>query len=334
MWGAWSFVAPRLRTETERTETYTLTSYLAKRFEGAGSLIPLVSGLASLLFFAVYVAAGFLGIGILFETLLGTDRLLGIGIAIAIVALYTSVGGFYSICWVDLWQALFLLLAILLVPLVLIFGPRGETLLHSISLFPTEVGSKSQELLSGLFLMLGWGLGYFGQGHILSKFMGIESASKLSKSKWVGLSWQTICLIAATLIGLLAQGYFLSPLHNPELAFVDIVVSLFPPFIAGLVLCAVLAATISTIDSQVIVLVSILSEDFYHRFLRKSASQREVVVTSRLATLGVCAISFWIAARQSSTIMNLVMYAWSGLDQRIFNLSRTCPIRIPCCQAA
>lgn len=313
MWATWRFVAPKLRVETEKTQTCTLTSYLSRRFESSHHALPIAGVLANLFFFSVYVASGFVGMGVLFETFLGINHLFGVGIAVVVVAAYTVIGGFYSVCWVDFFQALFLLGALVIVPVaMLLFGNLN---LSAIDLFPASSAgvSTTTQTIQGIALLFGWGLGYFGQGHILSKFMGIGIPEHLRKSKVVGLSWQAICLIAATLVGLLAQGFFASPINNSELVFVQVVAAFFPPFLAGLILCGILAATISTIDSQVILLTSILSEDLYHRFFRKQASQREIVRVSRLGSLLVCTISFAIAATNNLSIMSLVSYAWSGL---------------------
>jgi sodium/proline symporter len=315
MWANWQFVAPKLREETERTGSLTLAAYFSRRFGDEKGVLRTVGALLSLLFFAVYVAAGLVGIGYVVESVLGFDRVLGMGVGLAVVVIYTYVGGYYSIGWVDLWQALFLMAMIVLVPIMayLKTGPIGPTLEGlgiSASLYP-QGGWKT--LMQIIFLSFGWGLGYFGQIHILSKFMGIKHPEELRKSKWIGIGWQVICLGAATAVGLVGIAWFNGGLENTELVFVQMVKGLFHPFFGTLILCGVLAATISTMDSQLLVLVSILVEDIYHRFIRKHATEKQALNASRISLVGVALVAFAIAAFSKATLMDTVKYSWSGL---------------------
>ncbi|MGH2611507.1 MAG: sodium:solute symporter family transporter, partial [Rhabdochlamydiaceae bacterium] len=162
-------------------------------------------------------------------------------------------------------------------------------------------------------MTFGWGLGYFGQPHIVTKFMGIRNVSEIPKAKWVGMSWMTLSLGAATLVGLVAIPFFNETLKNPEEAFIKMVQASFPSFIVGFVLCAILAATINAMSSQVLVLTSSLAEDFYKRFFRLHAPSKELLIISRLGVLLVGIIAFFIAFGKTHTIYNLVLYAWSGI---------------------
>ena len=309
MWLLWTFIAPRLRVETERTGSLTLNAYFAARFGDERGWLRSVSAALSILYFTFYVAAGLVGIGYLFESVLGFDRVLGMSVGIFVVMVYTTVGGFYSIAWVDTWQALFLLAMIVLVPILALvdLGGFGQLQLYGRSWSPAPTVSNV------VYGVLGWGLAYFGQPHILTKFMGIKRPEDLRKSKYVGLSWQFVCLVAATLVGFLGIAFFHGYLDNDELVFVLMVKQLFHPFIGGLVLSGVLAATISTMDSQILVLVSTLSQDVYHRFFSKRASGKEMVWVSRLCVVLVCVLAYIAALFSHQNVLTLVLYSWAGL---------------------
>lgn len=316
MFASWQFVAPRLRRETERFQSVTLAGYFHLRFEDRSGALKAIGALLSLLFFTVYVAAGLVGIGYLFETVMGLPAMLGMSIGILVVILYTSVGGFVSICWIDLFQGIFLLAVIIAVPLFAIqhiggwgaFAKGMASSSLSWSLFPS-VGSFGKALL----ISLGWGLGYFGQTHILTKFMGIQDVREIPKSKYLGMSWQALCFFGATLVGMVGLLYFPSGLANSELVFVLMVKGLFHPFMAGVILCAILAATISTMDSQIIVLTSVCSVDLYQHLFRPKASAREALWSSRISVIFIACVSYIIAVWSGKNVEDLVFYSWSGL---------------------
>jgi Na+/proline symporter len=162
-------------------------------------------------------------------------------------------------------------------------------------------------------MVAGWGLGYFGQPHIVTKFMGIKNVHQISKSKWIGMSWMVISLTAATLVGLVGIAYFMTGLSDPELVFIEMVKENFHPFLIGMILCAVLAATINAMSSQVLVLSSNLTEDFYKKLFRKNASSKELLIVSRAGVILVALVAFCISYIKPSSIYTLVLYAWSGL---------------------
>jgi sodium/proline symporter len=316
----WQFIAPRLRTETEKYGSMTLSHYFENRFQDKTGILRTISAAPLLLFFAVYVSSGLVGMGYLFETVFDINYTVGISAALCVIILYVFVGGFATICWIDLFQGLFLLAMIILVPMYtfsLVGGAEGISSAVaerglSLSIFPQGTHPLSS-FMQILLLSLGWGLGYFGQPHILSKFMGIRHVSEMHKSKYVGISWQILSMAAATFVGIIAIAYFRNGIESPQFAFVLIVKQLFHPFVAGMILCGILAATISTMDSQILILASVLSEDFYHRFFRKKSSQKEIVWTSRIAVVIIAIIAYMIAISTESTINALVQYGWSGL---------------------
>lgn len=316
MFANWHFIAPKLRVETERYNAYTLSTYFSKRYNDTSGVIRVLSSLMLLIFLTFYLAAGMISVGILFEKLFQFDYLLGILIATAVMIGYTFIGGFVSVAWVDLFQAIFLLIAILIVPIVAFCNISGfdaildaaKTSNISMNLLPDSF----KDILGGLF---GWGLGYFGMPHIITKFMGIKDPKELKKSKYLGISWQILAVFGAAFVGLIAIPFFQNghTLHDPQLIFVQMVDILFHPFFAGLVLCGVLAATISTMDSQILVTASTITEDLYKQLFRKHASSRQEVIVFRLAVLIVSLVAFWIATSRSKTIMETVYFAWAGL---------------------
>ena len=314
----WQWIAPKIRRLTEETQTLTLSSFFEHRLEDKTGRIRLFSAGICFLFYTIYIAAGLIGLGILAQSLLGVSYTLGVLLGIAIVVSYVLIGGFITLAWLDLFQGLFLLIVILVVPCILLPKVGGISGIHSImqikdlpfSLFPSM---KSLTLLQIISLSLGWGLGYFGQPHIITKFMGIRDVKKISKSKWVGMSWMVLSLLAATFVGFIALGFFPNGIDNPEMIFIEMVKQSFSPFLIGIILCAIIAAIINVMSSQMLVLSSILSEDFYKQFFHRNASDKKLLFISRMGILGVAFIALGIAYINPGSIFSLVEYAWSGL---------------------
>jgi len=319
MFLTWQFVAKKLRTLTEQYDSCTLSTFFERRFNDTSGTIRTVTALMSVIFLSCYLAAGLIGMGILFESVFGIDYYVGMTLATIVVITYTFSGGFITVAWTDLFQALFLLAMIIIVPSVaymkLANGAQSiesSALAKQINLHIMPTVSKDS-ILTILFLVFGWGLGYFGQPHIITKFMGIRKAEELTKSKYVGMTWMVITLTAATFVGLVGIAYFHDQLAKPELVFVEMVKSLFHPLIGGFILCGIIAASISTMDSQILVCSSVLSEDFYKHIVRKNASPLELLRVTRGAVIVVALLALFIAFRKSATVMDSVSYAWSGL---------------------
>jgi sodium/proline symporter len=314
----WQLVAPRLRSMTESYNCYTLSSFFEKRFKDNSGAIRVISALVMVIFLTHYLSAGLIAMGNLFESLFGLDYFIGLSIAMFVVVIYTFVGGFTTVAWTDLFQGVFLLVMILLVPFMAFTKIDGW---HQIA----EVASKQGISLSlvpetnfdSIFtifsLALGWGLGYFGMPHIITKFMGIKNVSEMHKSKWLGMSWQLIALVAATLVGLVGIAFFPGSLDKPELVFVEMVKELFHPFLAGIILCAIIAANLSTMDSQILVCGSMMSEDLYVPLHHKPPSDRKVLWFSKLSVVFISIVALVLAFNRSSTVLDTVLYSWSGL---------------------
>ena len=314
----WHFIAPKIRTATEQVESLTLSSYFEARFADKSGNIRLVSAAMSLLFFTFYITSGLQGMGVLVESLFNLDYSVGISIGLSIVVIYVFMGGYRTVAWIDLFQGFFLLGVIAIIPAYLITSFGGmDPIMQAVkaknlstSLFPNYSLSTFWSIA---MTAAGWGLGYFGQPHIITKFMGIRRVEDMSKAKYLGISWQVIALGSATLVGLLGIYVFPQGLVDPEQVILKIVKTTLAPFVAGLVLCAILAATTNVMAAQILVVASNLSEDFYKRLFRRHASSNELLWVSRCSVIFISIIAFVIAFFRISTIYELVQYSWSGL---------------------
>lgn len=314
----WQFVAPRIRVLSEKTNTLTFFSFLEKQFDDRTGTLRIFTALVCFVFYTIYISAGLVGLGLLTESLFNIPYHWAILISILIALPYVMIGGYRTLASIDLFQGIFLMLMIVFVPFFLfnkIGGLEGiATAAHSqnisLSLLP-DFSTKT--VLSAILVMLGWGLGYFGQPTIITKFMGIRNAHEIPKSKMVGMSWMLISLAAATFVGLVGLAFFQGNLKNSEMIFIDLVKQSFHPFLIGLILCAVFAASINVMSSQMLVLSSTFSEDIYKRIIQPNASSARLLLVSRLGIVAVSMIAFAIAYFRISSIYSLVLYAWSGL---------------------
>lgn len=319
MFCTWQFVSKRLRVMTEKYDCCTLSSFFEKRFGDNAGTIRWLTALMTVFFLSGYLAAGLTGMGLLFESVFQIDYALGMTVATVVVLIYTFLGGFVAVAWTDLFQAIFLLAMIFLVPIKAFMSLPGgvssiltaaEYSTISLNLIPD---TSIETIYTIVLLTFGWGLGYFGQPHIITKFMGIKNPDELHKSKYIGLSWMVLVFIAAMAVGLVGLAYFETPLEEPQLVFIEMVKELFSPLTGGFVLCGVLSATITTMGSQILVCASVVSQDLYAGFFRKEASQKELLWITRLAVFVVSVTSLGIALERSSNVLEAVSYAWSGL---------------------
>lgn len=314
----WQFIAPGLRRQTEKYDSATLATFFERRFGDRTGIIRNVSAVVILFFMTYYLSSGLVATGRLFESLFAINYYIGITVAIFIVISYVLVGGFISVAWTDFVQGIFLLAMIMLVPIVAFFHIDGIASIlaaaHAKGVPLTFFPDFSFRSYFAIFsLLAGWGLGYFGQPHILTKFMGIQHPSELKKSKYLGMSWQILAISSAAAVGFIGMAFFPNGLEKPEMVFVEMTTLLFAPFVAAFIICGIFSANMSTMDSQLLVCATVLSEDFYRHVLNKKASSKEMVYASRVGVLLVAFIAFFLAWGQSATIMSIVEYAWSGL---------------------
>ena len=266
----WHFVSQRLRNYTEvANNSLTMPDYLKNRFHDDQNLIRIISAVFILVFFLIYTSSGFVSGGKLFESVFGMDYFSALLLSAGVVVVYTFLGGFMAVCWTDFIQGCMMFLAIVLVPVVgmIAFGGGEAVMTRLADTAPNlldMVPDTSTTGIIGIISALAWGVGYFGQPHILVRFMAIGDPAELKKSKHIAMTWVVISLAAAVLVGLVGKVVVTTPLTGADSEKVFLVMSgqLFPPFATGLILSAVLAAVMSTASSQLLVTASAISKDF------------------------------------------------------------------------
>ncbi len=311
----WLFVAGRLRVFTARLDNaITIPDYLSRRFNDSSGLIRLVSALIILIFFTLYIASGLVAGAVLFENAFGMSYETALFLGSAVIVAYTFLGGFNAVSWTDFIQGLLMLCALLMVPLLVIYQLGGwgstMTLIENKQAWYLDPFHEMNTL--AIFSLLTWGLGYFGQPHILARFMSIKHVSAVPVARRINITWMILALLGALLTGFVGIAYFNSPLDNPETVFIVFTQTLFNPWIAGVLLAAILAAIMSTIDSQILVCSSTLTEDLYYSFIKKDASQTELVWVGRGTVILVAIVSIIMAMNPENSILDLVAYAWAG----------------------
>lgn len=329
----WILISTRLRRYTIRAnDSVTLPTYFENRFHDKKKILMLISSITIVIFFLVYCASALAAGGQLFESVFGIDYKIALTIGALVILVYTFLGGFMAVCTTDFLQGTLMLVAILAVPiLALMFMNReGLTIAAGLAAEGNNVNSANflnlmmykdnpngiVNIISGL----GWGLGYFGMPHILVRFMAVKSEKELSKSKWVAIIWVALSLFFACFIGVIGRAYLQSALveGGSEKIFIEMIKQVFTveinaPLIAGIFLCGILAAIMSTADSQLLVSASSMAEDIYKGVIDKKASDKKVLLISRITVFVVAIIAYIIALNPNNTIMGLVSNAWAGL---------------------
>ena len=315
-------VAGRLRVHTEiQNNALTLPDYFSNRFNDHKKILRVVSAFVILIFFAIYCASGMVAGARLFESMF--DMSYGTALWISAIATisYVFIGGFLAVSWTDTIQATLMIFALLLTPIVTILS-LGDTaqIAHSLEMARPHATSLFENLsFIGIISLLAWGLGYFGQPHILVRFMAADSVKSIPNARRIGMTWMTLCLGGAVAAGFFGIAYFQQypelagiVTANPETVFMELTKILFNPWVAGIVLAAILAAIMSTLSCQLLVCSSTLTEDFYKSFLRKNASQKELVWVGRFMVLMIALLAIYMAGNPDSKVLGLVAYAWAG----------------------
>ena len=312
----WLFVAKPLRIYSEHANnSITLPDYFENRFSDKSRILRVISALVILLFFTFYTASGLVGGAILFENSFGLDYSVALVAGTIIIVCYTFIGGFLAVVWTDAIQAILMLLALVIAPIAVItIGGGASAVIDRMQLVNPESTSLFSQLSFMSFIsLIAWGLGYFGQPHILSRFMAVENPAKLVSARRIAMSWMSIVLLGSIATGLAGIAYFAdAPLDNPEPVFIVLSQSLFNPWVAGIITAAILSAIMSTIDSQLLVSSSVISEDFYRAFVRPKASEKELLLVSRAAVILIAVLALIIASDRQSGVLDLVSYAWAG----------------------
>ncbi|MFT3663125.1 MAG: sodium/proline symporter PutP [Gordonia sp. (in: high G+C Gram-positive bacteria)] len=322
-WLNWTFIAPRLRSYTEVAgDAITIPSFFGKRLHDETNIVRIVCGVVILVFFTFYISSGMVASGKFAESAFGFDYLWGMLLVAAITMLYTLFGGFLGASLTDVAQGLLVVVALLAVPImgIIDLGGLGATVDGIQAVDPERLSLFAGGSVLAVVSALAWGLGYFGQPHIIVRFMALRAPSDVPVARRIGIGWMLLCGVGAVgtaLVGIAYFGKSANPdLNDAETVFLVLSQLLFHPFIAGLVLAAVLAAVMSTISSQLIVCSSALIEDLY-KIVAEKAGWKELspVVYVRLGRLGVlviAVIAVLMALSPSNSILALVAFAWAG----------------------
>ncbi|EKO8622654.1 sodium/proline symporter PutP [Staphylococcus pseudintermedius] len=314
-------VAPRLRAHTEIAgDAITLPDFFKNRLDDQSNLIKIISGLIIVVFFTLYAHAGLVSGGKLFDSAFGLDYHVGLILIAVIVILYTFFGGYLAVSITDFFQGVIMLVAMVMVPIVVMLKLNGLDTFHTIAeMKPTNLDLFKGSTVIGIISFFAWGLGYFGQPHILVRFMSIRTVKLFPLTRRIGIAWMIVGLLGAVLVGLLgiafvpAQGVHI---QDPETLFILMSQLLFHPLVGGFLLAAILAAIMSTISSQLLVTSSSLTEDFY-KLIRgdkanAAAHEKEFVLVGRISVMIVAVAAIAIAWTPNNTILNLVGNAWAG----------------------
>ncbi|GAF18195.1 proline/sodium symporter PutP [Bacillus sp. JCM 19046] len=319
----WVFLAPRLRTFTETANnSITIPSFLENRFFDGSRMLRILSGLIIVFFFTIYVSSGMVSGGVVFNSVLGIDYHISLMIIAGVTILYTLIGGFLAVSWTDVVQGSLMMFALLLVPIVALgeVGGFSASFDQIRSIDPLLLDVFRGVSFIAIIGSLAWGLGYFGQPHIIVRFMAMRSAKDAKPARRIGMTWMILSIVGAMLTGLIGRAYlnseniFLDPANENqhETVFVVLAEMLFHPFVIGIIFSAILAAVMSTISSQLLVTSSSLTEDLYKTFTKRSPSDKELVFLGRGAVLIVALIALALSWDRNSSILELVSYAWAG----------------------
>lgn len=327
----WLCISARLRKYTiVANNSLTIPAYFENRFRDKKRILLLVSSIVIVIFFLVYTASALAAGGKLFNTVFGVDYHIALFIGAAVILCYTFMGGFMAVCVTDFVQGSLMLVGLLAVPIIayaMLPGNLSDLITQSGAaggaaafLDPFTNGDRPYTFVE-IFSQLAWGLGYCGMPHILTRFMAVRDEKELRKSKVIAIIWIVLSLVAACFIGVIGRAYLMPTILDDSTAenvFVEMISKLFTadlhlPFVGGIFLCGILAAIMSTADSQLLVTASAVSEDLYHQYIKKDADDKTIAKVGRIAVIVVAILAFAIAWDPNSSIMGLVSNAWAGL---------------------
>ncbi|GKW39060.1 sodium/proline symporter PutP [Pectobacterium carotovorum] len=318
----WKWVAGRLRVHTEiNHNALTLPDYFTHRFEDNSKLLRVISALVILIFFTIYCASGVVAGARLFESTFGMSYGTALWAGAAATIAYTFIGGFLAVSWTDTVQASLMIFALILTPVIVILSLGGidSSLMVIEAKNPANLDMFKGLNVVAIISLMGWGLGYFGQPHILARFMAADSHHTIHSARRISMTWMILCLAGAVTVGFFGIAYFHNNpaqagnvTQNSERVFIELSMLLFNPWIAGVLLSAILAAVMSTLSCQLLVCSSAITEDLYKPFLRKNASQKELVWVGRGMVLLVAIIAIALSLNPENRVLGLVSYAWAG----------------------
>jgi len=314
----WHFVAKPLRVYTHHLgDSITIPDYFSNRFNDKGNSLRVVTAIVILVFYTLYTSSGLVGGAKLFEATFHLDYSTALIVGSFIIVSYTFLGGYNAVSWTDFIQGILMMLALVIVPIVVIYdiGGLDEGLKIIESIDPSYLDIFSGASIISVLSLMAWGLGYFGQPHILVRFMSIRHEDDMNRAKTIGMTWMIISVIGSLAVGFFGLAYVVSHgvnLQDSEKIFITLTQLLFNPWIAGFLLAAILAAIMSTIDSQLLVSSSVLTRDIYHVLLRKDATDKELVWVGRFTVIAIAIIAWAISTDKNSSVLMLVAYAWAG----------------------
>lgn len=322
-WLNWLLVAGRLRVHTEvQNNSLTLPDYFTNRFDDQSRILRICSALIILIFFSIYCASGMVAGARLFETIFHMDYTTALWLSAIATISYVCIGGFLAISWTDTFQAAMMLFALFLTPVftyLAVTGDGQQFTQYIVTARPHAFDMMSNVTIVAIISSMAWGLGYFGQPHILVRFMAADSVKSIPAARRIGMSWMILCLSGAVGAGFFGIAFFQAHPElaggvskNSELVFMELTQILFNPWIAGIVMAGILSAVMSTLSCQLLVCSSTLTEDFYKAFLRKNATQKELVWIGRGMVLAISVFAIFLASNPESKVLGLVAYAWAG----------------------
>jgi sodium/proline symporter len=318
---SWKMVAVRLRKYTElANDSLTISSFLENRFKDKSGVLRLVTSVMIIFFFTLYISSGFVGSAKLFKSLFDVNYSLALTISVFVIIFYALIGGFLAVSWADLIQGILMLFALILVPIGIAHSMGGignvDTVIKTLS--PSHLNPFHNITFIGLLSTLAWGLGYFGQPHIISKYMAIKNPNEIKTARKICISWMTLSMIGAGLTGLFGFAFFAKePLLSHETVFIFSSAKIFPAIIMGFLISAVLAAIMSTINGQILICSGSITQDFYKKFFKKDISNKHLIIITRVWVSLIAFIAFLLARNENATVLSIVSHAWSGIGASI-----------------
>lgn len=323
----WTAVAKKLRKITGFFRAITIPDYLESRFDDKSHTLRVIAALLIGIFMTSYVAAQLVASGKALSVTFGLDYVTAVLVGSAVILFYTMMGGFFAVAWTDVIQATMMVIGLVVIPVVgtiklggptAVFARLAECTADTSGFLSMRVGKEGAALATFVIGMLGIGLGYPGQPHVLVRFMAIKKASLVRKGALIGVIWAAIALYGAVLVGLIARGILTGDVGDPERVMPLMAMDLLPSWVAGIMIAAAMAAIMSTADSQLLVASSSFVQDFYHKTFGRNPKPSTLVLLSRLVTLAIGVLGVVIALRQDpdnpvGVVFWLVLYAWGGL---------------------
>ncbi|MBO4284411.1 MAG: sodium/proline symporter [Clostridia bacterium] len=326
---AWFLVAPRLRRYSMLADdSITIPQYLTKRFKSSSSVLQVVCAVIFVIVYCVYGASSINACGSLLNTLFGLDSRVGMAIATAIIIVYVFMGGFNAVCWTDFFQGMLMLAALMITPIVAV-GMLNASGAVAAGTIPENyynflaTGKFDWVSVATILTGLGWGLGYFGMPHIIVRYISIRSEKEMKKSRVIGIMWTTLILLMASVVGIVGRKFLGdSMIGSKNLVFVQMARTVFPVFLGGIIISAIIAASMSTADSQLLAASSAFASDVYKTSIKKNASDKNVMWVGRIVVIVISLLALGIALLGAggdaalvpafSTIMGLVSAAWGA----------------------